>query len=327
MPKARKIIRCLIAFAFALAFAVNSVFASYSDASGYYSCLGGGWNFSSSTGNVTSPSSASGTYQLSTLSVLSGIFKNTQAISTTNSRLQTIYNDTSSIRTNTQSINNRFSAFSSDFSKFAFSDYDASYVSPKSSYLYQIEHRLGVQNGLFFNGVYTYDDGSQLTLASLLENYPDSYASQLLNSVLDPTERAIRDASDDAANSVIDENNGYYGSGRVGDTVSSISSVSSFADNLDFFRLNTDASDFSRIFTPAEEGNSLLSFFTRACFIDMNKTITLPDESFSSVSVMKNSRRLSPDVRRSRSDEVNKLIFATMSPDDPRLQEALENVR
>ena len=73
MPKARKIIRCLIAFAFALAFAVNSVFASYSDASGYYSCLGGGWNFSSSTGNVTSPSSASGTYQLSTLSVLSGI--------------------------------------------------------------------------------------------------------------------------------------------------------------------------------------------------------------------------------------------------------------
>ena len=113
MSKARKIIRCLIAFAFAFAFAVNSVFASYSDAAGYYSCLGGGWNFSSSTGNVTSPSSASGTYQLSTLSALSGIFKNTQAISTTNSRLQTIYNDTSSIRTNTQSINNRFSAFSS----------------------------------------------------------------------------------------------------------------------------------------------------------------------------------------------------------------------
>lgn len=293
MSKARKIARCLIAFAFAFAFAVNSVFASYNDAAGYYSILGGGWNWSNTTSTFSSPYGATGTYQLSLARAISDIHLNTGRIMSDTAYLTTISSNISSIKSS---------------------------LSDPAGVLYKLDTlntrvldiRTNSELGYryFWNA---FDSTSQ----------PNSFASQLLNSVLDPTERAIRDASDDAANSVIDENNGYYGSGRAVDTVSNISSISSFADNLDFFKLDTDASDFVRIFTPVETSGSLFSFFTQSCFSDMNKTY-IPLSATSSSVLTKSRFR---DDRQSRLEEVNDLIYATMSPDDPRLLEVIDNVR
>lgn len=268
----------MIAFSFALLFSVNSVFASYSDASGYYSCLGGGWNFTSS-GVIYSPSSASGTYQLSVLNALASVRQKIRDAelelvsirgSLTGSgriesdvdsiRLDTslIKSDVDNIGTDVISIRSGISSIVSDASSI-----DGS-VSVIGTDITAIKSRLGYiySRQLVFGERFFEDDFS-------VDTYPNSFATQLIDSVLDPTERQLRESTKGLVEDTFTEG-GSFSPARIDTTRSSLSSLSDVPDlYIGFFDAGGNPFYVNEAFNLDN-----LSFFSQAVYNDLNGITT-----------------------------------------------------
>lgn len=266
----------MIAFSFALLFSVNSVFASYSDASGYYSCLGGGWNFTSS-GVIYSPSSASGTYQLSVLNAFSFLGSRIRSAESLLTDIRTSLTGSGGIGANVISIKSDASLSRISISSIEYdvdsilsnvSSIDSS-ASVMSADISAIKNRLGYiySRQLVFGERFFEDDFS-------VDTYPNSFATQLIDSVLDPTERQLRESTKGLVEDTFTEG-GSFSPARIDTTRSSLSSLSDVPDlYISFFDAGGSPSYVIEAFN-----RDNLSFFSQAVYNDLNGITTRKSSS------------------------------------------------